>query len=336
MLLDTENIESWVVDNLEFTQEAGEELICTCPFCGKEKGLWVNSTKAQFICYRCQEKGSVVTLVCSITGCDREAAYKALGGRKKVSPADFDSFMAFLEAVSEEDAEEEDLAPVRTRAEDLQVPGIRWHCADGGYTGIPFYDNQIYQSLLAMSARGFSMERILKERAGVFVEGRYEGRTCLPVFFNGAFVFFQAWDHAKLHPSHLKYLNPPNDSLKLKKTQFLYGWDEAWAERDLVLVEGIFNAWAVRDAGFNAVAAFGKSVSETQRALLASRTDRRVFVGLDSDARSEAQKIVLDLRSIGVEAYLAVGDRQGDWNDWSVEYRAEVIRSMEEPDWLGL
>jgi hypothetical protein len=89
-----------------------------------------------------------------------------------------------------------------------------------------------------------------------------------------------------------KYLT----STGMPKSRLLYNLQNAIkADGPLVIVEGIFDAWAV---GSNAVALFGKTLSDAQRQLIVRHArGRSVVVWLDSDAQDDAVKLAGQVRA---------------------------------------
>ena len=112
-------------------------------------------------------------------------------------------------------------------------------------------------------------------------------RLVMPIVFDGAKVGWQC-RYIGTPPSKNipKYFSAPGMSIK----NYLYDYDRAKSFPFVVVVEGIFDAWAI---GQGAVALFGKTASRRQLELLHSW--QMVLLYLDSDAVEEAHKIAKQL-----------------------------------------
>jgi len=318
----------WADDNLGLRYRTGDEYIYDCPFCLAGEKLWYNEDKNAFICYRCGVKGSGFSLVMEVEEIGYSAARRLLGvgdGDYLPAPQRIDEVFAQAQQVAEAQKAEQEIP------RHIEVPGLCWH----GQTPPYVYAQDIAdESLRMMMARGFTQEQIIEMRAGYFIAGMYENRTCLPVFVNGIFSYFQAWDHGKRFDPKLKYLNPRNDDVPLGKSHFLYNYDR-WAKAEvLVVVEGVFNAWAVEQAGYAAVGAFGKSLSDDQFSMLLCHPCKTLILGHDHDAREESAKACRCFRGAGKHCLIARVPESQDWNDLSSQARQAVIGAASAPDWL--
>jgi hypothetical protein len=117
------------------------------------------------------------------------------------------------------------------------------------------------------------------------------GRITIPIFFDGAYVGWQA-----------RYVGqPPNRDVPkyvtmkgMRKGSFLYNLDRAKSQPYVVVVEGVTDVWAIGDC---AVAAFGKTLSRAQQLLLAEYWSNKLVVLLfdpDADEATEKQSAILE------------------------------------------
>jgi len=318
----------WAQRNLAFRGSDDEEYKFDCPFCGRELKLWFNARKNRFICYRCGMGGTGITLVAEYEDITYASA------RRMFNAAD-DDHVRYPHLIAEMFEEFRNNQATEMADPDylqhLEVEGLMWHGQTPPYEAA--LDTAI-ESAQEIIDRGFDPDLFLGMRAGYFVTGKYRERTCLPVYVGGAFVYFQAWDHGKRFNPKLKYLNPSNKDVPLSKSQFLYNYDR-WEQADtVVVVEGVFNAWAVEQAGYPAISCFGKSISLAQFGLLLQHPARQIILGFDPDARSESAAVCRAFLGHGKRAILARTPVEKDWNDLSVGDRQRVLASASEPDWL--
>ena len=115
---------------------------------------------------------------------------------------------------------------------------------------------------------------------------RTRGRVIIPIKdFEGRVVSWQGRDITG--ESRLKYLFPPG----FKGSEYLFNASSLVpgpAADYVILCEGVFDVFGWWRAGFrNAVATFGKKISEAQVALLRRLRPGKIFVAWDSDAAWE-------------------------------------------------
>jgi len=311
----SEAVLDWAATNLGASRRTGRENIFDCPFCGGKEKLWYNDHNNVYICYYCGMSGNGIALVAEFEEITYAAAKKLLGmGGDYVPPP------MLLEEMFARFHEEQELAAQHVNVIQPCTPeGLLWH---GNHPHD--YVDYATESFQALLNRGFPSQQLLDMRAGYFVSGKYNMRTCLPVFIDGTFVYFQSWDHAKRYSKKYKYLNPKNEEVGMGRSQFFYNQDR-WANAaTLVVTEGIFNAWAVEQAGYPAVACFGKTISAIQFSKLLSHPCKKLILGHDQDAREVSVAICRQLRGMGKDCIIARVPEGWDWND--LDYRKAAWR----------
>ena len=308
--------------NLDGGSITGFEHKYTCPYCGAVDKLWVNSHKDVFICYRCGEAGSGVKLVAYLRGVTFAEAKQILGSGDSSVEDYNDLLSAWMSNVIEDE-------PVSL--DHITPQGLRWFCHVPQFQ----WEQDIgTQAAAAVMNRGFTPQHLIDFCCGYFVEGVFANRVMLPVYKEGRFVYFQAWDYGKRSNPKFKYLNPKNIDVPFGKSRLIYNLDR-WRSADtLVIVEGVFNAWAVEQAGYPAIATFGKSLSVAQLSQIVSHPAQRVIIGLDQDAHTEARAAANTLRAYGKDALLAEVPTSADWNDMPITQRTCVVVSASKPHWL--
>ncbi|MFN3982423.1 MAG: hypothetical protein ACK4SA_18760, partial [Caldilinea sp.] len=142
-----------------------------------------------------------------------------------------------------------------------------------------------HQAVRYLASRGFDVQRLGQQYAVKFcLDGGKDfpyitGGILIPIYMEGRYVSWQRrlpfeanWKALKMP----KYFTCPGS----KKSQLLYGYDQAAAAPFALVVEGITDVWAL---GSGAVAILGKTLSQRQEQLLLQRWRKLVFL-LDLDA----------------------------------------------------
>lgn len=155
--------------------------------------------------------------------------------------------------------------------------------------------------------RGLTPEDIEFYGLGVG-RGKLRNRIIIPTRKEDGEVVFWV---ARLYTgtSRLKYVNPPGNA----RSNCLFNLDRAVSYGWVIVTEGVFSAMA---AGRNAVASFGKMVSDTQVALLADAYRRHrlscIVAALDGDARQENMSLARRLHSQGCTVFVVDLPRDQD------------------------
>lgn len=92
-------------------------------------------------------------------------------------------------------------------------------------------------------------------------------------------------------PAFPKYLNPPGAD----KNKIVFNLHRIDKETPIIICEGVFSAIT---AGRNAVAIYGKTISQTQLTMILSNEPSKIYVCLDPDARKEAIALCYKLTKV--------------------------------------
>lgn len=92
-------------------------------------------------------------------------------------------------------------------------------------------------------------------------------------------------------PAFPKYLNPPGAD----KSEIVFNLHRIEKGSPIIICEGVFSAIS---AGRNAVAIYGKSISQKQLSLILSNEPSKIYVCLDPDARKEAISLCYKLTRV--------------------------------------
>lgn len=121
--------------------------------------------------------------------------------------------------------------------------------------------------------RNISKDKILRNR--FYYSTQDTSRVVIPYNINGNLVYWIARDI--LGKANKKYLYPPENLVKNKRSDLLYNYD--FANKDeLIICEGQFNALIV-----DGVAIGGKDISEMQLKLIRHMKPKSVILAFDQD-----------------------------------------------------
>lgn len=150
-------------------------------------------------------------------------------------------------------------------------------------------------------------------------KSEFAGRLIIPIYQMGQLVGFQGRAmHDSIKPKY-RFMEG------LTAGDYLFNLDNALGNETVVLVEGVFDVWGVRRAGYNnVVASFGKHLTEKGIRTLITNF-RRGLLFWDSDALKEIVKLAESLEGmIDLQVTFLNGK---DPDEASVE---EVMRAIED------
>lgn len=239
---------------------SGNELIYLCPYCEDEVGspdtkghLYVNSKSYLYHCFRCGKSGYIRP-----SGVEYE--YDPV-------PTDNELYALLESALGETDRE----------LPRYEIPrGLVSPDSEGGRY---------------LESRGITPEMVefYSIRQGV---GNRRDRVIIPnqVFGDGRTDMFVSRyirpipTDANGHSAFPKYLNPPG----AQKARIVFNLHRVPEGSPVIICEGVLSAIS---AGRNAVAIYGKSISQTQLSMILSKSPSRIYVCLDPDAIGESYKL---------------------------------------------
>lgn len=274
------HLTDWVythMTNVDNHQNA-DDIHADCPFCESRVGrmdtkqhLYISKRKAVAHCFRCDWKGSWITLVVSVDGCSYDEARELLSGKHR------------LEEFYTTPDEPEEISSVKEHAEFPE--GFMLLTADD-------------DDMVAKAVRTYLQRRSIKFNhihCGMF--GYVSGK--LRAYLLPSDDYWQA--RAILKIDEPKYLNPaaPFSGLGL--------WDSPGIREEVrklqgavYIVEGVFSAYAVFQRGYPAAALIRKTATETQlRRLIELR--RPLNIMMDADAHENSWNLAFELVNKGVD-----------------------------------
>ncbi len=142
-----------------------------------------------------------------------------------------------------------------------------------------------------LEERNYDAQQIIKRfdlYAGT-ITGEFKFRIVAPVYLNGKIVSLVGRDITNKSDQRYKTLAVSKSKLPIKST--LYNFDTV--DRDVVLVEGIFDCWRVGDS---CAATLGTKTTADQILLL--RGLRNVFILFDADAKTQAEHLATRIQGL--------------------------------------
>lgn len=280
----------------------GEVRIC-CPICGDDKyKCYINPDRHVFNCFKCDFKTGkfdVFDFVATTEHISRGAAIKQLMlVYKGTTPSDLADALKNRMNPSYMFAEEQGIRLVSMPTGALRLkPG----------QGQEFWDYLMYgRGLTEAEIMQANTHYVPAESLVVYnSNGRKVGdigkRFLWPIY--GGDNDLVSWIARTIAPNYSfgdKYLNCPDADQS--KTFWPYVPPR---EKEVVLVEGVLDAMALRRAGFNAYACFGKHVSPTQIKLLQLWGVTSVVVFFDKkDAKKEITRSAETLKNCFSEVFV--------------------------------
>ncbi len=243
-----------------------------CPLCSDKRfRLGINVKRQTAHCFNCGARLNALTL-CEALGISATVWYE---------PNDFESFEAFLGENNH----------VAKTLDDLTSTGLELE-ADLMSDCVGSMDYEIAYNYL--KNRGFDPDILMRDYSLLLPRprAREHGRVILPVFEGGELVYFQA--RALSNEIYPKYLNPPKREGAEGKASFVFNLEQACLYDEILICEGIFSAIA---AGPNAVAIFGKELSDAQTRKLFFAKIRKAVVVFDAGEQKSAKRAAAKLSS---------------------------------------
>lgn len=185
-------------------------------------------------------------------------------------------------------------------------------------------DNYFHKGVNYLLSRGFELDFLMDLALRVCIEGKYAGRILIPFIENDKCIYFTARDYTgKRDP---KYSNPVTGDTVKTASEALYNSD-ALKQRVCYIVEGVFCAWTLMQAGIPAIATCGWSLSEAKKELLIKAPCTEFIVIADKGFYKKSCREFAFLRStktIRVVNFDGLPDTKKDVNDVGAAYTLEL------------
>ena len=241
------------------------EIVIACPLCFDEnKKLYIQADTGAWICFRCDARGGLRTLLLEVCEMSSNDAYPTemalLAGRKQVTGL---------------------IVSKPPPASSVTLPKTFLEIA-----GSPQTNDQAAAAYLL--SRGIDRGIAREVGIGFCLVGYYKYRIIVPVRTQGALRTFVA--RSWLPAATKKVLMPAGSQAE----RALFGYDGLdgvnlvnWT--DLILVEGVFDALAMWKVGYReTIATLGAHVTELQRNLVKRLRPRHVILLRDGDDAGRA------------------------------------------------
>lgn len=243
--------------------------IC-CPLCSDARFRFgLNVVRQTAHCFNCGVKLNATRLLEAI-GLSNAIWYE---------PNDFDNLEAFLR---EADLPENVSTPQTQDSLELDADSLSQKT-----------DSTLYSlAIKYLENRGFDSQKLI-ERYHLLLarpRSRERGRMILPVFECGKLVYYQA--RALSDRQFPKYLNPPKRPGCAGKSSYVFNLEDAATFDEIFICEGIFSAIA---AGPNAVAVFGKELSDVQAKKIIFAGVKKAVIVFDAGEHESAKRAAAKL-----------------------------------------
>jgi len=261
-----------------------DEIRFNCIYCTKRgKGadvnfhFYINKSSGLFFCQRCEAKGHISFFTQDRDGCSYGRTDE---GRKKSRMEALRDYFTPHAPVKDE--------PFAT----AELPD--------DYISIDDYPTS--EAVAYLESRGISFDLAMQRGIG-FGATKNRGRVVFPVFDPAkktqcvywvarSYTNVEHWSECDCYLCKYKYTNAPD----VKRRYFIYGLEFCDDSGTICVTEGTISAL---NSGDNAVATFGKYVTDEQLDILSDRADR-IQVALDPDAYTKSVDLMRRLLGRGL------------------------------------
>lgn len=255
-------IREFIEEHCGETEEVGTNLFAACPFCGKKRRHWnISLITGKHHCYHCGKGGIFEGLCRWFTG---KNPTKVI--------AEYTDAMSLATLTNLYEPEEED-----TMFVDWQE----------GTKPLDSKSLTVARGLQYLNSRGIPLEFALQHELRIGVSGKYADMVIIPIHYEYEVVNFLA---RRFRGVGRRYDGPRKGETPLPKSALFWNWDEACKLREVVLVEGFFDAVRLKQKGLNVAALLGKEIHPPQ-ILKAAQVWDKVVILLDGGFIQDAVKV---------------------------------------------
>ncbi len=270
------NLLKIIKDNkIDFVPVSGtDERIFICPVCGKENHFYFNIKKGLGICHRCHFECNALTFLMFMLGLDFNAASELLRGTRSVS---FKGLRKRVRGL---------LSEVSLNGEDVEQYDV-------------FFKNPLPKNLVKISEDNFleifnerNVSLDLAKKSGVSIcksEGIYKDRLIFPIrtLKNETFTAVSSYGKEKVRElqraakergfKYKKSLFPKGSIM----SEIIYNFNYIINKKKFVIVEGIWDFFALSRLNIPACALLGSSISKRQANFFSRTKAEVIFLMLD-------------------------------------------------------
>jgi DNA primase len=271
------DIEAYIDDVLGIRHTSvgakGDEYVTECPYCGKDRKLYVNSESGFWVCYSCGEGGGLATLMMEVEGIDYRTAMAKL---TKAAHERLSTSLDKIRARTQKRAE-------RKQAKKKRAVAPSW--ADLPPEYVPIWDphRRVWNRIGYLATRGIRLRTAQAFQLGFCLAGDYAGRLIFPVIDDGKIVSFTARATGDFEP---KYRNPE----AVSKGTLIYGIDQLRGLKKATIVEGPTDVTGMYQKKLPAGGLMGKLGTIMQAAKLREIGVEEVCLLLDGNAGEDVFK----------------------------------------------
>lgn len=295
-----------VESKLEPVGMSGQDIVYRCPSCDDHSGhLYVNYNKGYWHCFRCDAGGKRIESLLKLLNIDVNFDYDRLYT---------EHHSALEEILSSPKIREEDV--LHDYSTDLEVLTAYYqgHIAPLSPRAYQYLlDRGMTPELIQKSCMAEGISRygeVFKFKGKEYLGRDYSGRIMIPSLRrDGRISFYVARDY--IGDKKSKYLNPPKELAVASEDV----WNLDVVDSDSVIIcEGVMTAIAASPIKMNAVATYGKSISQrssnsevrvsSQGEKLLSRKFKNYYVCYDADAYTSSLQACEYLYDRGANVYI--------------------------------
>lgn len=249
-----------------------------CPYCSDTSnhlGIFINSML--FNCWKCERKGHFSRVLAYLTGLPVSTCEDLCKqDQSKEQRSALDRIKGIVNKIKTSEASSKH--PVK----EARLPEYT-HLLSHSYDK----SNGPMLPLLRffLKRRHFTIDDCIYHYCSICVAGSFSHRLIIPILLDGKIVAYQGADLTG--KSKLKYKNSLDEI-----NQFLYGYDDIQSNNRIILVEGVFDVWRLRD---NVLATFGTHLTKEQKLLLREKKPSEIILCWDGDAYFKSRKQVSEL-----------------------------------------
>lgn len=299
---DKESFTHWLETNYQIHSKGDKEWVCACPHCGKSK-LYINIIDGFFICFVGCWKGHVLKLIW-----DKEKNKEAVD---RVFQRKASTTTSLRDKLYSKEGKEERIVPSKLPEEFIP-------CWDGRRLSIPKY-----------LARRLPEECVKKHSVGYALRGRYHNRAIFPMQTDKGVSFVARLmgspEEFSYYSNKWKKVITPTKYLTQGGETLLYGLTWARPNKELYLVEGVFDSIQLTRLGVNNLATLGKEINKGQMKLLKHLSPAKVVIAYDEDALKGALKAAKEINyHLKAQVYISILD-EGDPDELVREHGVDAL-----------
>lgn len=234
-----------------------------CPSCGEHKfGIHIADNRSH--CFKCEYTKDPISLLFEL--------------EKIKSYQEFYSILSNLEGIKYTEIEQE--------AYEIKKDNV----LPEGYKNIARGDSKMARAARRyLEKRGFDIKELSYAGFGYCNSGDYFGYIIMPIYYGNTLVYFNARLYIGDGP---KFNNPDIENFGIGKSFIMYNRDALYIYDKVFIVESITNS---RTLGDTAVGTMGKALSQQQINDIIKSPCKKIVIGLDRDAISQAIDIAYKL-----------------------------------------